>query len=329
MSMAVSNMSKPLVLKLQAFLVLLLLGAASAQLSSTFYDTSCPNALSTIQSAVQSAVSSEARMGASLLRLHFHDCFVNGCDGSILLADNATFQGEQTAAPNKDSVRGYNVIDNIKTQVESICSGVVSCADIAAVAARDSVVALGGQSWTVQLGRRDSTTASLSAASDPSNLPAPFLNFTAIQKIFSDKGFTDNEMVALSGGHTIGQARCTTFRNRIYNDANIDSTFRASLQSNCPNSTDGTGDGNLAPLDTLSPTTFDNSYYTDLLNMRGLLHSDQELFGNQPTDSQVSTYASSSSTFFSDFGNAMIKMGNLSPLTGSSGEIRTVCSRVN
>jgi hypothetical protein len=55
----------------------LLVGMASAQLSSTFYDTSCPNALSTIKSVVDAAVEIEARMGASLLRLHFHDCFVN------------------------------------------------------------------------------------------------------------------------------------------------------------------------------------------------------------------------------------------------------------
>jgi hypothetical protein len=54
----------------------LLVGIASAQLSSTFYDTSCPKALSTIKTAVNAAVSKEARMGASLLRLHFHDCFV-------------------------------------------------------------------------------------------------------------------------------------------------------------------------------------------------------------------------------------------------------------
>jgi peroxidase len=53
-----------------------LASAASAQLSSTFYDTSCPRALATIKSAVNAAVAKEARMGASLLRLHFHDCFV-------------------------------------------------------------------------------------------------------------------------------------------------------------------------------------------------------------------------------------------------------------
>lgn len=50
---------------------------ASAQLSPTFYETSCPGALYTIQNAVRAAVFKERRMGASLLRLHFHDCFVN------------------------------------------------------------------------------------------------------------------------------------------------------------------------------------------------------------------------------------------------------------
>lgn len=55
----------------------LMMTMASAQLSANFYSTSCPNALSTIRTAVNSAVSSDPRMGASLLRLHFHDCFVN------------------------------------------------------------------------------------------------------------------------------------------------------------------------------------------------------------------------------------------------------------
>lgn len=47
-----------------------------AQLSTTFYDTTCPNALSTIQSSVSAAVSSNRRNAALLIRLHFHDCFV-------------------------------------------------------------------------------------------------------------------------------------------------------------------------------------------------------------------------------------------------------------
>lgn len=71
---------------------------------------------------------------------NFGFCLLQGCDGSILLDDNSTFTGEKTAGPNANSVRGFDVIDTIKTQVEAACSGVVSCADILAIAAHDSVL---------------------------------------------------------------------------------------------------------------------------------------------------------------------------------------------
>ena len=58
-------------------LFVLILGSANAQLSTNFYYHSCPNLFSTVKSTVQSAISKETRMGASLLRLFFHDCFVN------------------------------------------------------------------------------------------------------------------------------------------------------------------------------------------------------------------------------------------------------------
>ena len=64
---------------------------------------------------------------------------MQGCDASILLDDTASFTGEKNAGPNANSVRGYDVIDTIKTQVEAACRATVSCADIVALAARDSV----------------------------------------------------------------------------------------------------------------------------------------------------------------------------------------------
>ncbi|XP_059305271.1 cationic peroxidase 1-like [Lycium ferocissimum] len=297
---------------------------SSAQsLSANFYSSSCPNVLSVIKTAVNSAVNKEARMGASLLRLHFHDCFVNGCDASVLLDDTSNFTGEKTAGPNSGSLRGFDVIDTIKTQVESSCAGVVSCADILAVAARDSVVKLGGPSWTVLLGKRDSTTASLSAAN---NIPAPTLNLSGLISSFSNKGLTAREMVVLSGSHTIGQARCTTFRNRLYNEANINASFATSVKANCPQSG---GNNNLSPLDTTSPTSFDNAYFKNLQIQKGLLHSDQQLFSGGSTNSIVNTYSSNSATFLTDFANAMVKMGNLSPLTGTNGQIRKNCRKTN
>uniref|UniRef100_A0A453APL6 Plant heme peroxidase family profile domain-containing protein n=1 Tax=Aegilops tauschii subsp. strangulata TaxID=200361 RepID=A0A453APL6_AEGTS len=143
------------------------------------------------------AVRSEPRMGASLLRLHFHDCFVQGCDASVLLSDTATFTGEQGAAPNARSIRGMNVIDNIKAQVEAVCRQTVSCADILAVAARDSVVALGGPTWTVLLGRRDSTTASKTNAEN--DLPPPTFDLQNLTTLFGNKQLSMTDMVALSG----------------------------------------------------------------------------------------------------------------------------------
>nr|GMD40016.1 cationic peroxidase 1-like [Ipomoea batatas] len=184
---------------------------SSAQLSKNFYETSCPEALSIIKLSVHSTVQTEPRMGASLLRLHFFDCFINasplsillerllalGCDGSILLDDTANFTGEKSADPIRGSIRGYDVIDNIKAQLENSCPDVVSCADILTVVARDSVVELGGPSWKVLLGRRDSTTASLSDAN--MDIPGPASNLSQLISAFSKKGFSVKEMVALAG----------------------------------------------------------------------------------------------------------------------------------
>ncbi|KAM3247877.1 Peroxidase 4 [Capsicum annuum] len=309
-----------------AFLCLLLsfVCFSNAQLSANFYGTSCRNLQTIVSNVMRQAVNREARLGASILRLFFHDCFVNGCDASILLDDTTTFTGEKNANPNRNSARGYEVIDTIKTQVEAACPNVVSCADILALAAREGTALLGGPTWAVPLGRRDARTASQSAAN--TQIPGPTSSLSTLISMFSAKGLNARDMTALSGSHTIGQARCTTFRNRIYNDTNIDSQFATTRRATCPASG---GDANLAPLDIQTPNQFDNDYYQNLVVRRGLLHSDQELFNGGSQDALVRSYSTNDAAFRSDFAAAMVKMGNISPLTGTNGEIRRNCRAIN
>ncbi|KAL6533037.1 Peroxidase 52 [Orobanche minor] len=304
--------------------VFLLISSSSAQLSEKFYANSCPKLLDTVKIAVQSAIDKESRMGASLLRLHFHDCFVKGCDGSVLLDDTSSLKGEKTAGPNKNSARGFEIVDAIKSAVEKKCPGVVSCADILAIAARDSVVALGGCNWDVKLGRRDARTADFTAA-NTSAIPAPTSNISTLIKRFRAVGLSTQDLVTLSGAHTIGNARCTVFRARLYNESNkLDASFRR----NCPRNP-GSGDNNLAPLDP-TPAKFDIKYFTDLISNKGLLHSDQQLLsGGSGADSFVKQYSNDQEGFYKEFAAAMIRMGDISPLTGKNGEIRRNCRKVN
>lgn len=175
------------------------------------------------------------------------------------------------------------------------------------------------------LGRRDARTASRSAAN--SNLPPPTFSFSQLVSNFQSHGLNVKDLVALSGGHTIGFARCTTFRSRIYNESNIDPRFAASLRNTCPRSG---GDNNLQKLDP-TPARVDTKYFTDLVHKKGLLHSDQELFKGQgrESDKLVQLYSKNTLAFARDFKASMIKMGNLKPLTGRQGEIRCHCRRIN
>nr|ABK22032.1 unknown [Picea sitchensis] len=303
---------------------------SSAQLSPTFYQNTCPNVSSIVGQVLQQALQKDSRMAASLIHLFFHDCFVNGCDGSVLLSNSANFTGEQT---NTSSLRGFGVVDDMKAAVENECSATVSCADILAIAAERSVSMSGGPSWNVQLGRRDSTTANATLVKTAFASPTDSLS-TIITK-FQKLGFSVTDVVALSGAHTIGRARCQTFSSRLYNfsgtakpDPTLNSCYLSTLQSACPQN------GNMSSItsfDPGTPNTFDNNYFINLQNNMGLLQSDQELLSTTGASTifTVNEFSNSQANFFSNFSNSMIKMGNISPLTGTRGEIRLNCWKVN
>ncbi|KAL1191904.1 Peroxidase 15 [Cardamine amara subsp. amara] len=297
-----------------------------------FYSSSCPKAEEIVRSVVAKAVARETRMAASLMRLHFHDCFVQGCDGSLLLDNSGNIVTEKNSNPNSGSARGFEVVDEIKSALENECPNTVSCADALTLAARDSSVLTGGPSWMVPLGRRDSTSASVSGSNN--NIPGPNNTFNTILSRFNSQGLDLTDVVALSGSHTIGFSRCTSFKQRLYDqsgngspDTTLEQSYAANLRQRCPRSG---GDQNLSELDINSAGRFDNSYFKYLIQNMGLLNSDQVLFSsNEESRELVKKYAEDQEDFFEQFAESMVKMGNISPLTGSSGEIRKNCRKIN
>ncbi|KAJ8490411.1 hypothetical protein OPV22_012132 [Ensete ventricosum] len=292
-----------------------------------FYKGKCNG--TDVEAAIKSVVA--ARFGRdrsivpALLRLHFHDCFVRGCDASILLDGSGT---EKTAPPNL-SVRGYDLIDQAKTALESRCPGVVSCADIIAVATRDAVVLGGGSQYTyaVQTGRRDGVVSLASEAIR--NLPGD--SFSASQAIaaFRAKGLSASDMVLLLGGHTVGVTHCSFIRNRLYNyngsgkpDPTMDPALVNLLRSRCPQSSRV---DNTVFLDHSTPSTVDNGYYKEIVAKRGVLKVDQNIAMDGATSATVRSLANGGSSFPSLFGRAMVKMGAIQVVTGTQGQIRKSC----
>ncbi|KAJ0083521.1 hypothetical protein Patl1_29920 [Pistacia atlantica] len=307
---------------------------SQAQLSPNFYAATCPFASNIIRGVLFRAFQSDSRIGASLIRLHFHDCFVQGCDASLLLDGTSTIDSEKGAFGNNNTARGFEVVDQMKAALEMACPGIVSCADILAIAAEESVFLSGGPSWPVPVGRRDSTTANRTLANQ--NLPGPTETLDGLKAKFQNVGLNGNtDLVALSGAHTFGRAQCRFFIHRLYNfnntnlpDPTLDTTLLQQLQALCPQGGNGSV---LTNLDASTPDAFDNDYFTLLQQKKGLLQTDQELFSTPGADTVdiVNLYSSNQGAFFQSFAVSMIRMGNLSPLTGSQGEVRLNCRRVN
>ncbi|KAF8010224.1 hypothetical protein BT93_J0995 [Corymbia citriodora subsp. variegata] len=316
---------------LPCFCILFCSLSVSSQLDYKFYENSCPNLVKLVHYGVWSAMANETRMAASILRLHFHDCLVDGCEGSVLLDDTSTINGEKNAFANRKSARGFEVIDAIKANVEKACPATVSCADILTLAAREAVYLTGGQFYAVPLGRRDGLSSRESAANK--QLPSPFEPLENITAKFTSKGLDMKDVVVLSGAHTIGFAQCFTFKPRLFNfggsgkpDPTLDTSLLQNLQVTCPNQDDS--DTNLAALDTTF-NKFDNNYYKSLINNSGLLQSDQALMGDNRTAMAVMYYSKYPFLFWRDFGVSMVKMANIGVLTGQDGQIRKNCRAVN
>ena len=256
-----------------------------------------------------------------------------GCDGSVLLDSTPGNPSEKESPVNNPSLRGFEVIDEAKAEIEAQCPQIVSCADILAFAARDSAYKVGGINYAVPSGRRDGR---VSLKDEPTlHLPPPFFNAKQLEENFARKGLSLDEMVTLSGAHSIGVSHCSSFSNRLYSfnathpqDPSMDPEFARYLKTKCPPSSN-TGSDPTVPLEVQTPNRLDNKYYKDLKNHRGLLTSDQTLFDSPSTKRVVTNNARYGANWGNKYAAAMVRMGAIDVLTGTKGEIRKHCRVVN
>ncbi|KAK4405638.1 Peroxidase 24 [Sesamum angolense] len=312
-------------------LCVLAIGICNAgELKMKYYHKRCPLAETIVRETTWNKVEANPSLAAKLLRLHYHDCFVRGCDASVLLDSTQNSTAEKSAPPNR-SLSGYDVIDDIKTQLEEQCPGVVSCADIVALAARDAVSYEFKRSmWDVLTGRRDGRVSLLADVSG--NLPSASSDFPTLQNLFSNKGLDINDLVALSGAHTIGVAHCGAFSRRLFNftgkgdtDPSLDPSYADFLKTQCPNPADPATVVGMDPNSTLS---FDSQYFTAVDKNQGLFQSDAALL-TDPTSAGIVRRFQSRAAFITQFGKSMVKMGGIQVLVGDAGEIRKNCRVVN
>jgi hypothetical protein len=103
-----------------------------------FYKKSCPQASGIVEKVVSKYSEIDPTNPAPLMRLFFHDCFVQGCDASVLLNSTTKIVAEKDASINF-SLGDFNIIDEIKAELEHACPETVSCADVLALTAVHSI----------------------------------------------------------------------------------------------------------------------------------------------------------------------------------------------
>lgn len=164
------------------------------------------------------------------------------------------------------------------------------------------------------------------------NIPRPNSTVDQLINLFHSKGLTIEDMVALSGAHTIGFAHCKHFVNRLYSyrgtgqpDPSMDPKLMYALRMYCP-SYDGNS-GTVVPFDATTPFVFDHAYYGNLQNKLGLLASDQALFLDPRTKPLVQNLATDKNKFFQAFATAMERLSLIHVKRGRKhGEKRRDCS---
>ncbi|KAL8143220.1 hypothetical protein V2J09_016252 [Rumex salicifolius] len=319
--------------RLQLFVAVLLLGAcATSALKPNFYGSSCPNVEKIVRKVVEKKFRQTFVTIPAVLRLFFHDCAVQGCDASVMIASTPRNKAE-VAHPDNLSLAGdgFDTVIKAKEALESTpgCKRKVSCADILAIAARDVVNLAGGPFFQVELGRLDGLVSKASLVS----LPGPNMNLDQQIAVYKKMGLGLSDLVALAGGHTLGFAHCSKFSNRLYNfspktkqDPTLNPEFAKDLKKQCPKNVDPRIAVNMDPM---TPKKFDNVYFKNLVNGMGLFTSDQVLFQDKRSRPLVVDWAKNPKNFNNAFVKAMIDLGRVGVKTGKNGNIRLKCDAFN
>ncbi|XVF13901.1 hypothetical protein REPUB_Repub09cG0009600 [Reevesia pubescens] len=313
------------------FIVFIILESGEGQLSETFYNTTCPKVESIVRNAVAKKFNQTFFTVPTTLRLFFHDCFVEGCDASVMIA-SPNGDAEKDASENLSLAGdGFDTVIKAKKAVEAKCPRIVSCADILAIATRDVIVLAGGPSFKVELGRRDGLVSKASRVSG--KLPEAKFNLSQLNNIFAKNNLTQTDMIALSGAHTVGFSHCSPFANRLYSfspsssvDPDMDPVYAQQLKEACPQNVDPS---TAIDMDPVTPRAFDNQYFKNLVAKKGLFTSDEVLFTNPASKPTVVRFSKKQNIFKEAFIIAMRKLGRVGVKTGKAGEIRVDCTTFN
>ncbi|XP_062208401.1 peroxidase 2-like [Phragmites australis] len=330
----------------QAALLLATVPSAQAgELEVGYYSKKCKGVENVVKWHIIKALKANRRTGAALIRLLFHDCFVRGCDGSVLLDASYENPHPEKDAPVNIGLAAFDLLEEIKASVEKRCPEVVSCSDILIYAARDaaSILSNGNVHFDVPAGRLDGFVSKADEAQ--AELPDSIHDVQQLIENFAKKNFTVEELVILSGAHAIGQGHCSSFTGRLTEPASqITPAYRDLLNYKCSQGSNPPVVNNVRDEDygvvarfmpgftsrvRKIPDFLDNSYYHNNLAKIVTFHSDWTLLTHKEARGHVHEYADNGTLWDEDFADSLVKLSKLPMPAGSKGEIRKKCSVIN